>query len=548
MRRSPLIPALLLTLAACAAIYFPLLGRTGLSQTEGHRVAPAWSMLESGDWLIPRMFGQAYLRKPPGMPWAIAAGTALFGHNEFAARLPSALAITALALFNALFAHRWFGPGYPGRTLLGSPVPGGAGPPPFPGVFGSTLASPALWAGLATALTPLFWRSGRSAEIEALNTLAAGAAVLCLIDLLLRPAADRRRSSLAVALGAGAALTAGALLKGPAALPAVAGAVLAACLLQRSARPLARPALWLALAIAADVAALVYWRVRSALAATGETPILQSPTEFLWGSTASILEIVRMPPAALFSALPASLALVFLFSRSADAEAAGGPMPAAASDRARALAITTMVALALLLLLGVPNPRYAMPALGFLPVLAGWLAHRATASRTSSAASRAWNPHLRRAVPLATLALFAAAGLYILKIEPRQRAGSGREAGLRLAGAIARATLPDRAAIPELWSDHLIEARPEVLLYAERELSRAAALADAGARPRVLFRWTPGLSTSPRLPPPGHFLLLRTDADSGESAAYERAGLIPRLEPLAEDAVHKYAFTLYRIR
>ena len=52
-------------------VYFFNLGASGFSMSEGHRVAPAWEMLADGDWLMPHMFEQAYMRKPPGMPWAI---------------------------------------------------------------------------------------------------------------------------------------------------------------------------------------------------------------------------------------------------------------------------------------------------------------------------------------------------------------------------------------------------------------------------------------------------------------------------------------------
>src|SRR4051812_44009566 len=112
-RSRPPYPGYLLTLLACACIYFPGLGATGFSSTEGHRVIPAWEMLASRDFLVPRMFGQAYLRKPPGMPWAIALSSSIFGETEFAARLVSAVSVTLLCLLIANTAHRWFGSPHP---------------------------------------------------------------------------------------------------------------------------------------------------------------------------------------------------------------------------------------------------------------------------------------------------------------------------------------------------------------------------------------------------------------------------------------------------
>ena len=78
-----------LVLLACAAVFWPLLGRGGLAMTEGHRVIPAWEMLDTGDWLTTRMFETAYVRKPPGIAWLIALSSMVFGQTEWAARRPS---------------------------------------------------------------------------------------------------------------------------------------------------------------------------------------------------------------------------------------------------------------------------------------------------------------------------------------------------------------------------------------------------------------------------------------------------------------------------
>ena len=127
-----------LLVAVCCVVYLPGLGATGFSMSEGHRVIPAWEMLDDArageaHWMVPRMFGTAYLRKPPGVMWAIAGSSAVLGETEFAARLPSAVAATLLALAVWGFSTRWLG------------WPWG------------------LAAGLAHALLPVLWPSARSA-------------------------------------------------------------------------------------------------------------------------------------------------------------------------------------------------------------------------------------------------------------------------------------------------------------------------------------------------------------------------------------------------
>jgi 4-amino-4-deoxy-L-arabinose transferase-like glycosyltransferase len=82
-----------------AAIHLPGLGSTELKGEEGRRILPAIAMLESGDWLVPHLGGEPYLRKPPLVNWAIALSFKVTGvRNEWTARLPSALCVLALGL------------------------------------------------------------------------------------------------------------------------------------------------------------------------------------------------------------------------------------------------------------------------------------------------------------------------------------------------------------------------------------------------------------------------------------------------------------------
>ena len=49
-------------------------------------------MIETGDWLVPHLWYLPHLDKPPMTYWLVAASMKLFGQNEWAARLPVALA------------------------------------------------------------------------------------------------------------------------------------------------------------------------------------------------------------------------------------------------------------------------------------------------------------------------------------------------------------------------------------------------------------------------------------------------------------------------
>jgi 4-amino-4-deoxy-L-arabinose transferase-like glycosyltransferase len=66
----------------------------------------AREMLERSDFLHPTFNYAPRLQKPPFTYWAIAASYRLFGINEFAVRVPSALAATFLLGFLVWIVHR----------------------------------------------------------------------------------------------------------------------------------------------------------------------------------------------------------------------------------------------------------------------------------------------------------------------------------------------------------------------------------------------------------------------------------------------------------
>src|SRR6266550_6151565 len=93
------VPAILLVLAVWAAIYLPALGSLAIKGEEGRRILPAVRMLETGNYIIPQVGGSPYFRKPPLVNWLVAASFKVFGvRNEWTARLPSALAVLAVAI------------------------------------------------------------------------------------------------------------------------------------------------------------------------------------------------------------------------------------------------------------------------------------------------------------------------------------------------------------------------------------------------------------------------------------------------------------------
>jgi 4-amino-4-deoxy-L-arabinose transferase-like glycosyltransferase len=82
--------------------FFWNLGSTGLiDETEPLFAEAARQMTVTGDWITPYFNGVTRFDKPPLIYWLMASAYRVFGVNEFAARLPSALA--GLALTSLLF-------------------------------------------------------------------------------------------------------------------------------------------------------------------------------------------------------------------------------------------------------------------------------------------------------------------------------------------------------------------------------------------------------------------------------------------------------------
>lgn len=505
-------------LALCAILFITGLGDRGLAYSEGHRVGPAWEMLDAGPpgeaadaWLAPRLFGAVYLRKPPGMSWAIAISSGLLGRTELAARLPSALAMAVLVLVSWRVTTRW----------IGSPW--------------------GLGAGLAQALFPVFWPSARSAEIEMLHAAGAGSAALLIADVMLRSGGRRWMA----ALGAGLGVSAMVLTKGPAALPLIVAIPLGVCLARRSVSPLAHPALALVLVIPGLIVGVTAWGVQGALERADGHAITQGVGEFLW-EPSKILRVLTLPFAAWGTMMPAALGLLVVLWNPNRPGCASVDSPRGHADLiARALGLSWLAAVAMYTLIGVSNPRYLLPTAALLPpiVAVGMAGLRVRAE----AGGFTWfRRGIARVLALGwtgswVVVLMGGFVAFIALYEAPRGRTSGDAAGAALGAILDPASASGQTATAThaatVWADELAECRPEVLLYARKWA------------PLLRIRWIKPLDAAPL--GAGDVVIVRTDRHGlgeGEPTERDRCGAVLAGAVLIHQfAVHKYSFEVYRI-
>ena len=102
--------SLLLLLALAIFLTVLQLGKTPFFEPDEGRYAEIpREMLATGDFVTPRLNGVLFFEKPPLLYWLVAASMALFGENEWAARLPGMLATAGMVLMAAAFAGRRWG-------------------------------------------------------------------------------------------------------------------------------------------------------------------------------------------------------------------------------------------------------------------------------------------------------------------------------------------------------------------------------------------------------------------------------------------------------
>ena len=100
---------LLILLVLCVLVFWVRLGRIGLiDPDEPFYAVTAQEMMQGNDWVTPRIFGEPQFEKPILYYWLVAASFKVFGTNEFAGRLPSALPATLLVFLVYGFTARVF--------------------------------------------------------------------------------------------------------------------------------------------------------------------------------------------------------------------------------------------------------------------------------------------------------------------------------------------------------------------------------------------------------------------------------------------------------
>ena len=102
--------ALFAIIVAFLAVYVLPLGVRPLFCPDGTRYAEIpREMIESGDWVVPRLNGLRYFEKPVLGYWLTAASLRCFGENAFALRFPSAVAAGLSALWVFFLLRRFAG-------------------------------------------------------------------------------------------------------------------------------------------------------------------------------------------------------------------------------------------------------------------------------------------------------------------------------------------------------------------------------------------------------------------------------------------------------
>ncbi len=340
-----------LRLLACAALaailYLPALGRPALWEPDEGRYAEiAREMVLSHDYVTPRDDGVRYFEKPPLVYWAEALSIKLLGANEFAVRLPAALASVAEVTVTAALGEAMFG------------------------------AAAGLAAAMVLVLSPLVFGFARFATLDPALALFVTAALGAFWAAARAPGFDCAAGRRWFLLSAAAAAL-GTLAKGPVALMLTGMVGLAWLLAQRRAREILRMP-WLR-AIAIYVAIAAPWFV---LAARRNPEFLRfffihehverylENTEHGWGPYFFVVvAIAGMWPWICFVPLGVR---ELMRTRDAEAEAgASGPNP----DARASLAFMLWWFGIILVFFSIPRAKlgsYLLPAMPPLAIMAGY--------------------------------------------------------------------------------------------------------------------------------------------------------------------------------
>ncbi len=337
------VQSLAIVLLVWAVIYLPALGSLPIKGEEGRRILPAISMIETGNYLVPQVAGEAYFRKPPLINWLVAISFKLLGQrNEWAARLPSALSVLAVAVAFVTVA----------RASLGPP--------------GSTVAA-LIWLTNAGMI-----EKGRLIEIEALYVSLCALAIICWLSFW-----ERQRSPWLIWVPASIFLGLGWLAKGPVHLIFFYGVVVAVLWQNKNWRPLSHPAHFAGLLIMLGIFSA--WAIPFAYATGNALTVAKWSSQFtgrLRGNNFTFSSWIWNIPRGFVYFLPWTILLPLARPAIFTVE----------KDRrlARSLAWGAGVPFVMMNLLPGALPRYAMPAIA----PAAWLL------AISLAADNVWWPRL----------------------------------------------------------------------------------------------------------------------------------------------------------
>ena len=320
--------SLLIVLLVWAAIYLPALGSLAIKGEEGRRILPAVRMIETGDYIVPRVGSATYFRKPPLVNWLVAGSFKVFRvRNEWTARLPSALSVLVVAIAFVTVARVSLGPS------------------------GSTIAA-LIW------LTNIgMIEKGRLIEIEGLYVSLSGLAIIFWLSFW-----SQEKSPWLIWLPASIFLGLALLAKGPLHLVFFYGIVFAVLWQTKKWRLLVHPAHFAALAIM--LAIFAAWAIPFLQSTTTQVALHKWSAQFSGRLSATGFNFsswIQNIPRSLMYFLPWLILLPFIrFSKFHDI-----------GQRRLARALTWGIAVPFLVVNLVPGAvsRYSMPVL----VPASWL-------------------------------------------------------------------------------------------------------------------------------------------------------------------------------
>ena len=236
--RTRFVTRIALILLAAAGLYLAGNASVALWDRDEPRYAQASrQMLESGNWVVPRLMDEDRPVKPVFIYWCQATAMRLFGDTAFAARLPSVVAMLLTLALLAVTLYRWIGP------------------------------ARALWTVFIFATSGLVIAAAKMSITDAVLLLFVTIAQLCLFQIL------RGRGTWAVVAVLGIAVGLAGLTKGPVVLGVMVTTVLALGALnwfdrKRLPRAVAR----LSLPAALDPRTPPPYSARHSEAASGEPP------------------------------------------------------------------------------------------------------------------------------------------------------------------------------------------------------------------------------------------------------------------------------------